>query len=173
MRSVHCIVEYIDFIMFEGKGCQRDLNEAFKYLSKACKLNDNNGCVTSGILALSRSEIHKNNKTFIIDEGIKVLEKCCNEKNLEKACFQLASIYISGIKDIVHKNMQQAYEFSVKACDLGSFYACANISQMYIKGDGVKQDPSVAETFRKKAADIEKEAKKMEEPVEYSQGIPL
>ncbi|XP_011505210.1 PREDICTED: cytochrome c oxidase assembly factor 7 homolog [Ceratosolen solmsi marchali] len=155
-----------------GKGCEKNLQQAMKYLKKSCTLNEIQGCVALGILTVSFPQIHNNNKDIVIEDGIKVLEKCCQEHNSEKACFQLSSTYISGIEDILERNMQKAYKYSLKACELGNYYACGNISQMHEKGEGVEKSPTLAETFRKKAADIEKEIKEVRS-MEFGHGIKV
>lgn len=36
----------------------------------------------------------------------------------------------------VEKDMKKAFKWAVKGCELGNMYSCANLSQMYAKGDG-------------------------------------
>lgn len=41
-------------------------------------------------------------------------------------------------KDVfqVPRNMQLAYKYTLEGCNLGNIYCCANLSQMYARGDG-------------------------------------
>lgn len=63
------------------------------------------------------------------------------------ACFYTSGVYISGVKDcndtkrsdngyIISKNMEKAFKFATEGCHLGNMYSCANLSQMYAKGEG-------------------------------------
>lgn len=56
-------------------------------------------------------------------------------------------MYIAGVKRSgeekndkvtyeVEKDMKKAFDFALKGCELGNMYSCANLSQMYAKGDG-------------------------------------
>lgn len=49
------------------------------------------------------------------------------------SCFYLSGMYISGVGDLLPKDMAKAFEYSNMACELGNVYACANLSQMYQK----------------------------------------
>lgn len=53
--------------------------------------------------------------------------------NSAMSCFYLSGMYITGIENVIERNMETAFNFSKKACELGNVYACANISQMYKK----------------------------------------
>lgn len=77
-----------------------------------------------------------------------LLEKSCELKN-ENACYYLSGIYISGVKKQgqeenslgletyeVPKDMKKAFKYTLEACNLGNVYSCANLSQMYSKGEG-------------------------------------
>lgn len=77
-----------------------------------------------------------------------LLEKSCNLNNAN-ACYYLSGMYISGIKKEekgenlpglesyqVPKDMKKAFEYALQGCNLGNVYSCANLSQMYRKGDG-------------------------------------
>lgn len=60
---------------------------------------------------------------------------------------------------IIEKNMEKAFGFTYKACELKNMYACANLSQMYARGEGTEMNPDKAEKFRKKAVELEEEMK--------------
>lgn len=59
-------------------------------------------------------------------------DKGCSLNN-DMCCFYLSGMYISGVENVLEKNMLKAFDFSEKACHLGNVYACANLSQMYRK----------------------------------------
>lgn len=60
---------------------------------------------------------------------------------------------------IVEKDMEKAFSFTYKACELKNMYACANLSQMYARGEGTAQNPEKAEIYKKKAIDLQNEVK--------------
>lgn len=107
--------------------------------------------------------------------------------NNGNACFYLSGMHISGAegpiasnetepmisstetnakkpvaktKDfIVEKNMEKAFTFTYKACELKNMYACANLSQMYARGEGTEKNPEKAEIYKKKAMELQGESK--------------
>lgn len=109
--------------------------------------------------------------------------------NNGNACFYLSGMHISGaegpiaspkdseplissssdaklkqpvkkVKDfIIQKDMEKAFTFTYKACELNNMYACANLSQMYARGEGTERNPEKAEKFKKKAVDLQDELK--------------
>lgn len=56
---------------------------------------------------------------------------------------------------VVSQDMEKAFNFAYKACELKNMYACANLSQMYARGDGTEQNPEKAEKFKKIAIDLQ------------------
>lgn len=53
--------------------------------------------------------------------------------------------------------MEKAFKYALEACHLGNMYGCANVSQMYSKGDGVKKDIDMAEKYKKLTLEMEEE----------------
>ncbi|XP_035738484.1 cytochrome c oxidase assembly factor 7 homolog isoform X2 [Vespa mandarinia] len=152
----------------EGKGCKKDINEAYKYEQKACNFNDDNGCLHGGILAIT--DQLEDDPSMQINKGINMLNKACYELHSEKACFFLSGIYMSGIENHVEKNFKEAYKLSLKSCEYGNPYACANVSQMHLRGDGVKKDSELAKIFRQRADQLLKELKHVP-TLKFQQGI--
>lgn len=116
--------------------------------------------------------------------------------NNATACFYLSGMHISGVqkkpetstqvsttdikkaspKDsdyILHKDMKKAFEFAYKACELRNMYACANLSQMYARGDGIEKNEKEAEKYKKMALDMQDEVKKQQQTLEFQQGIKM
>lgn len=60
---------------------------------------------------------------------------------------------------IVKKDMEKAFSFAYKACELKNVYACANLSQMYARGEGTEKNVEKAEKFKKMAIDMQNELK--------------
>ncbi|KAG5335507.1 COA7 factor, partial [Acromyrmex charruanus] len=74
-----------------GKGCEKDIPTAYKYLSKSCELNDEYGCLHAGVLGTSKSDIGEKDRATQIHTGVKYLKKACDVYNLDKACFYLSA----------------------------------------------------------------------------------
>lgn len=82
---------------------------------------------------------------FVNIQGMDLLRKACEAKNAN-ACYYLSGMYISGMrnpkdpkkKEFISKpDMQMAYNYAKEGCHLGNIYSCANLSQMYAKGEGI------------------------------------
>ncbi|CAK9811426.1 Cytochrome c oxidase assembly factor 7 homolog [Anthophora plagiata] len=152
-----------------GKGCEKNIKEAFKYMRKACDLDDSRGCLHSGVLAMGPEELEPSKETRI-SMGIQYLKKAC-DLNQEKACFYLSGVYLKGVEGYVEKNLKEAYLLSLKSCEFGNPYACANVSLMHKKGDGVQQNTELAKSFRTKAEDLLNQIKKHQKQLKFHQGI--
>lgn len=72
---------------------------------------------------------------------------------------------------ILQKDMKKAFEFAYKACELRNMYACANLSQMYARGDGTEKNEAEAEKYKKLAMEMQEEAKKHQQTLEFQQGL--
>ncbi|XP_037801364.1 cytochrome c oxidase assembly factor 7 homolog, partial [Penaeus monodon] len=88
-------------------------------------------------------------------QGLELLDKACTGNNAF-SCYYISGIFIQGVKDVIAKDMIKAFDYSNKACNLGNMYACANVSQMYRKGDGVDKNEEKSEEFKKKALDLQR-----------------
>jgi TPR repeat protein len=87
------------------------------------------------------------------------LEKACNNRHSE-ACYVASNIHFTGIKDIgLEPNKQKFLEYSIKACNQNELKGCVNASIVYKKGDGVPIDLELAQKFKEKALDIQRQIK--------------
>ncbi|XP_061402975.1 cytochrome c oxidase assembly factor 7 homolog [Musca vetustissima] len=178
---------------FLGKGksgSKGDPKAAFSYYEKGCNLNDSDSCLHSGLLLVSRSmpkEIDRD-----VQKGLTYLTKSCDMNNAT-ACFYLSGMHISGVQSkpeeynphappasqkpvkdsdyIVQKDMKKAFEFAYKACELRNMYACANLSQMYARGDGTEKNEKEAEKYKKLAIEMQEEIKKQQQTLQFQQGL--
>lgn len=115
-----------------------------------------------------------------------LLEKSCTGKNAN-ACYYLSGMYIVGIKkdspsektnnttaDLefqIPKDMKKAYEYALEGCNLGNIYSCANLSQMYSKGDGVEKSAELSEKYKKIALEMQKEIQSAQS-LTFQEGLP-
>lgn len=74
---------------------------------------------------------------------------------------------------IVLKDMKKAFQFAYKACELRNMYACANLSQMYKRGDGIEKNEKEAEKYKKLALEMQEEMKKQQETLTFQQGVGM
>ncbi|KZC12164.1 Sel1 repeat-containing protein 1 like protein [Dufourea novaeangliae] len=160
--------KYGDFRLL-GRGCEKNIQESFKYVKKGCDLNDDKGCHHAGVFAVSNEELEKD-RAAQVASGMKMLQKACDSNN-EKACFHLAGVYLSGIEGHVEKNMKEAYKCSLKCCEFGNPYACANVALMYRLGDGVQKNPEIADAFKNRATQLLNDMKHTKKQLKFHDGI--
>ncbi|XP_024887146.1 cytochrome c oxidase assembly factor 7 homolog [Temnothorax curvispinosus] len=154
-----------------GKGCKKDLPTAYKYMSKSCELNDESGCLHAGVLGTSKNDVGEKDRATQVQAGVRYLKKACDVYNSDKACFYLSGIYLGGIEDVIEKNYKEAYKLSLKSCEHGNPYACANLSQMHARGEGAQKNPELAATFKKRAIDLHEELKRVQPELKFHQGV--
>lgn len=152
-----------------GKGCEKNIAEAYKYMTKGCDLNDSRGCCHAGALAVSNEPVEKDRATQVA-RGMKMLKKAC-DGDIEKACFYLASFLISGIEGYVEKDFREAYKLSLKCCEMGNPFACGNVSRMHRLGDGVQKNESIANAFKERAETLLEELEKHKRQLKFQAGI--
>lgn len=116
--------------------------------------------------------------------------------NNATACFYLSGLHISGVDTsteaakppghsstvatttpaagnfVIEKDMKKAFGFAYKACELKNMYACANLSQMYARGEGTEKNEDIAEKYRKLAVEMQDELKKPQSQLNFQQGLP-
>ncbi|XP_063930435.1 cytochrome c oxidase assembly factor 7 homolog isoform X2 [Zophobas morio] len=151
-----------------GKGSQKsDFKAAYSYFDKGCELGDPTSCFHQGLLLITRNEQQGIAQNPI--KGMSLLEKSCLAEH-SNACYYLSGMYIAGVKRhqdksekdakpevLVATDMKKAFQFALKGCELGNMYSCANLSQMYAKGDGVEKNPELAAKYRKIATDMQED----------------
>lgn len=125
--------------------------------------------------------------TIYLFSGYNYLKKACDQKD-NMACHYLFGMYLSGVPKNVadfnphrpdkNKNIdylikpdkKQAFQFAMKACELGNMYACANVSMMYKKGDGVEKNPDESKRFFEIATALQK-AHETTKELKFQQGL--
>lgn len=140
-------------------------------MKKGCEFNDEIGCTNAGIVAATSPEVQGDDRAKVINDGLKMLDKACREYKTDKACFFLSGIYMKGIEGVVQKNLAEAYKLSLVSCEYGNPYACANVSQMHARGEGAQKNQELAETFKKRALELEREVKQVQRQITFGQGI--
>lgn len=88
------------------------------------------------------------------------------EGSYASSCFNLSAMFLQGAPGFP-KDMGLACKYSMKACDLGHVWACANASRMYRLGDGVDKDEAKAEVLKNRARQLHKEQQKNVQPLTF------
>ncbi|XP_066903853.1 cytochrome c oxidase assembly factor 7 homolog isoform X2 [Halyomorpha halys] len=160
-RSCFKIGNY--FLAGKG-GLQKSDSKAIEYYEKGCELNDFDSCFRGGVISFLSSKSKSPIRT--LKQSVDLLTKGCEGKNKD-ACFHLSSLHLvgatSGTEEIC-EDMAKAFHYAVKACELGNIPACANVSTMYRKGEGVEQNSGESEKYKKLAIEMQKE-------MEYEEGL--
>ncbi|CAO1439482.1 unnamed protein product [Diamesa tonsa] len=162
--------------------------QALQYYEKGCDLTtpDADCCLHSGLLMVSKTMTKEIERDVL--KGFNFLSKSCKMDN-GTACFYLSGMHISGVLKkeveakanvtsthkesdyVVAKDMKKAFEFAARACELKNMYACANLSQMYARGDGTEKSEKLSDQYKKKALEMQEELKKSQATLEFQQGI--
>ena len=129
-------------------GCEKDLKASRDYYELGCERGYMPSCFNSGLMYLSEKVGNKD-----LPKSLDYFKKGC-EGGDANSCYQLSLAHLTGDRG-TPKDSTQAFQSSVKACDLGNIYACANVSQMYRKGDGTDQNMELSKQFKKKAQEMQ------------------
>lgn len=121
--------------------------QGMEYLTKSCDMNNGNACFYLSGMHISGAEgpiaSVNDSKPFISSSSETQLKKPVKKTN----------------DFIIQKDMEKAFTFTYKACELNNMYACANLSQMYARGEGTEKNPEKADIFKKKAIELQDEIK--------------
>ncbi|XP_041971548.1 cytochrome c oxidase assembly factor 7 homolog [Aricia agestis] len=169
-----------------GRGREKEEPvEALDYFEKGCDLNDPISCLHAGILLTATGPQAKVQRD--VPKGYNYLKKSCDHKDA-MACHYLSGMYLAGVPRNVHEynphnpeknknidylikpDMKQAFEFAKKGCELGNMFACANVSIMYKKGDGVEKNQQESKRYFEIAQNLQK-AQDLTKEVKFQQGL--
>lgn len=165
-----------------GKGNQKlDYPTAYSYFEKGCKLNETNSCFNQALLLVTKNDSFGIKQDVV--KGMQLLEKACNAQNA-MACYYLSGLHIAGAKNgkkigekgekndyDVPRNMEQAFHYALEGCKLGNMYSCANLSQMYAKGDGVEKNVKLAEKYKARALELQNDEQHSTETLKFGVGL--
>ncbi|KAJ7423955.1 Cytochrome c oxidase assembly factor 7A [Willisornis vidua] len=138
-------------------GLEPDLKAAYKSFLKSCEKGGKksvNACHNVGLLAHD-GRVNNDKPDPVVARDY--YTKAC-DGNFAPSCFNLGVIYLQGAPG-VPKDMGSALKYSLKACELGHIWACANASRMYKLGDGVEKNDAKAEELKNRAKQLHKEQK--------------
>lgn len=133
------------------------MKAAYKSFMKSCEKGGKksaNACHSAGLLA---QDGRANNGQPDSAVARDCYTKAC-DGNFAPSCFNLSVMYLQGAPG-VPKDMSQALKYSLKGCELGHVWACANASRMYKLGDGVEKSDAKAEELKNRAKQLHIEQK--------------
>jgi len=155
-----------------GKACQKDGDIAFNFFKKGCELGYHSSCLSAGILdTANQSKNYIRTEAPDKKQGIEYLRKSCDEGNIAEGCYRYSAFFIKGMKDACEKNMETAFRYSLKACELGSMGGCTNVSIMYSKGEGVEKNPEAAKEYSNIVGEMMNQLRAEQEQLKFGQGI--
>lgn len=123
--------------------------QGMEYLTKSCDMNNGNACFYLSGMHISGAE----GPVASANNDSEPLISSSSETKLKKAAVKKTNDFI------IQKDMEKAFTFTYKACELNNMYACANLSQMYARGEGTEKNPEKADLFKKKAIELQDELK--------------
>lgn len=133
------------------------MKAAYKSFMKSCEKGGKksaNACHSAGLLAQDgRANSDQPDPVAARD----YYTKAC-DSSFAPSCFNLSVMYLQGAPG-VPKDMSSALKYSLKGCELGHVWACANASRMYKLGDGVEKNDAKAEDLKNRAKQLHKEQK--------------
>uniref|UniRef100_H3A7C9 Cytochrome c oxidase assembly factor 7 n=1 Tax=Latimeria chalumnae TaxID=7897 RepID=H3A7C9_LATCH len=158
---------YLNFffpLLISG-GIAQDLKAAYDCFLKSCAKGGKksiDACHNVGLLAHDgRALGNKPDPTVARD----YYTKACNG-SFAASCFNLSALYLQGAPGIP-KDMSQALKYSLRACDLGHIWGCANASRIYKLGDGTAKDDAKAEALKNRARALHTEQQKASQQLKF------
>jgi len=167
-KSCHKVAGY----RYYGKGCQADADLSFDYFVKGCELGYHSSCLSAGILEMANPDVESYKRTKKPDpgHGLEMYKKACDEGDSAESCHRYASAFIKGMKDVCSKNMEEAFKYSLKACELGNLGGCTNLTIMYRKGDGVEKNEKAADMYAGIVTEMRAQLEEERRQIEFQQG---
>jgi len=166
-HSCHKAAGYI----YVGKGCQKDPDLAYQFFRKGCDLKYANSCLNAGILEASPITDKRYARTEPLDPKMasELFKRAC-EGDIGEGCYRYASMFIKGVEGVIQKDMEEAFKFSLKACELGDLSGCVNTSMMFARGDGVEKNPEKAEQYGRLSQQMIAQMREDQAQLDFAQG---
>ncbi|KPI97747.1 Sel1 repeat-containing protein 1-like [Papilio xuthus] len=169
-----------------GRGKDKpDSKEALEYFEKGCEFNDPTSCLHAGVLLTATGPGVTVQRD--VPKGYNYLKKSCDARD-DMACHYLSGMYLTGVPKnvadfnphnpeknknidyLIKPDLKQAFDLAMKGCEYGNIFACANVSLMYKKGDGVEQDLEKSKKFFQLAQSL-KNAHETTKEIKFQQGL--
>ncbi|XP_059056218.1 cytochrome c oxidase assembly factor 7 homolog [Achroia grisella] len=178
-------LKYGNYALVGRGSIKSNPNEALSYFEKGCDLNEPTACLHAGMLLTATGPGISVKRD--VPKGYNYLKRSCDQKD-DMACHYLSGMYLTGVPKNVsdfnphnsekNKNIEylikpdkkQAYQFALKGCEYGNMYACANVSMMFKKGDGVEKNEEESKRYFALAQSLQK-AHETAKELKFQQGL--
>lgn len=149
------------------------LSQGIQFLTKACDMNNATACFYLSGLHIAGVETKESTPTAASAEKRYGISSSPGQQSTasQQAPTSAAPAATAAKDFIVAKDMVKAFGFAYKACELKNMYACANLSQMYARGEGTAKDEQNAEKYRKLALEMQDEVKQQHGQLQFQQGL--
>lgn len=138
-------------------------SQGVQHLTKGCELNNANACFYLSGMHISGVESPAPLATAAPSDTSR------KSSSVSKGVLASTSIVLPSGEGAIVKDMQKAFTFAYKACELRNMYACANLSQMYSRGEGTEKNEEKAEKFKKLALEMQDEVKNNKTQLAFQQ----
>jgi len=156
-----------------GKGCTKNGDLAFDFYNRGCDLGYHSSCLSAGLLDLANPKSEGYTRTTAPNpkNGLRLLKKACDEGGIAEACYRYGASFIRGESNYCVKDMDEAFKYCLKGCELGSLGGCTNIAIMYRKGDGCEKNEELANQYGEVVKEMMEQLKETQESWKSGQGI--
>lgn len=156
-----------------GKACTKDGDMAYDFFKKGCELGYHSSCLSAGLLDTldGNSVNHLRSVPPNPKAGLEFYRKACDDGQIAEGCYRYGAQFVRGVKDVCEKNMEHAFKYSVKACELGSLQGCTNVSIMYSKGEGVEKNPVAAKDYANIVGEMMSLLRTEQQQLKFGEGI--
>jgi len=145
-----------------GKQTDKNVDEAYDLFRQGCELGHYPSCLNAGIFDANTLKSKSYERTPDPVSASVLYKKACEKGGVAEACHRYGALFIKGIKGKIEKNMEEAFAYSLKACELGNLGGCVNVSIMYGKGDGVEKNQEAAKQYANIAHEMRNDLKEHE-----------
>ena len=140
-KEVDALYEYqLGRLLYSGKGCKQDTEQAVDYLQKAAKQKN-----APAALLLGNIYIEQNN----LEKGIFYFEEAADQGN-EYAKYRLGTLYLDSANSVY--DSQKGIEYMRGLADSGNEYAQVKMGFECIRGEHIPKDYGRAREYFSKAA---------------------
>lgn len=139
-KEVDALYEYqLGRLLYSGKGCKQDTEQAVDYLQKAAKQKN-----APAALLLGNIYIEQNN----LEKGIFYLQEAADQGN-EYAKYRLGTLYLDSANSVY--DSQKGIEYMRGLADSGNEYAQVKMGFECIRGEHIPKDYGRAREYFSKA----------------------
>ena len=131
-------------LLYEGKGCEKDIEKSIKYLEMATKKKNIHAQYKLSMIYIEQNIEEK------IPKALKMLYELADEGNHALAQYTLGRIYIDGTEG--NLDIQKGIRYLEQSAKQGNEYAQYYLGRAYLEGEKIEQDPEKGLKYLKLSA---------------------